>query len=1760
MDGLTLDQPSQQPQIYLGDTQVPLDDKVLQNRAAKAEMGLYGVTGQGYDDVYNQFIQGQEPTYRDKAAATIDYKKQASVPDQLAELSKQEHVSPEDVDRIINKPPTNPDTVIEKAYADQYITSASDLAQRMDNTSYVGALQQHPDQMSASMGKANDVLALREYILTQAQNIQPDVDADPYFRVPFIDTPLTPGGEIDVGSKTAPYSSALNWLTLGLYGGIREEYLMRGNTPDTSALSGIFEGSNLRDQGLELLTQPSLQQGKDLFDKAFNRLKEQDPTLAQQWAMSMVGMSNDEVMLRNVMSGLNVAGALGAAKGLKAALEGAGRSSLANLGPAAESEALQSARANLEDVLRQSPASPSKANVAEAQGDITEAAVQKSIVSFTNPDPEKEAVDTLLSMHRSNMDAIRNAPGNLSREQHTRILDAGEASEAQDVENLVKTSRIVRLPELAENGFRDIADKISEYFRGKENTIGDVEIIHDPVSNTEHHVVNILNYDGNNFSNSQLAINHAERNGYGHPYIVGQDPDIVYLPKTAVLERHFPTPDTEEWRPNPNFIIKSNDEGHRFFLGHPDGTEAEVIPSLKPDPTYLPFNLKDGKFEKTTPDMYVDNKGMGYVIKWTIPLDETQDLVRDNLIGSRTTSASTRKEGRITNGIFGYFRLPQDTLSQAEAENRAKAAYLQNRYLESIKGDMQYVENLYHGILDEGNYAKRKSLSYLGNLTGRNAKVWNDFVRMLKVSQKLPDPVTKLPGYFFETPAEIQDAWQRYLGREASFPEQQAYLAFRRLWNKDLIYRSLALYRNKARQGVMSHVLTNITEDGKVKGQPFEGAMVKGSVPEGNTVVAIHDKSGDISYYNNKNPEYKKLFKADVNAGKYRGIKLYSPDKYPLNLKDDNGNPLRVQYVYSNSVESSPISYRQIEYRGGGHWDYAYERYIKQPIVRRQVFGGKETLNYDGDATFAPIHSNKDGEFIAGKLNEIRQLLKDKRVAEAKAVHMSYSDQEWKDFVKNFYPRKNRQTGLIEPATYNLDEDFRVVPRGFTILEHDKGFGQKFKGRNFVDATREGSPDRNFQVEFTGARDSRDLFEPIRQGSVSNPTYKFEPAELTDPVVTMTRALNRIVNSSYMDDYKISAVEHWLQENKSILNEDDIKRMRASPFWYFRNGDLTRGSRGTLQGQIAESNRYKINKFIGMPSKIDTLLHGLKQELADQMFETDSKVKKALLITPTWMLDRIHSPVNFVRSMAFHENLGLFNWMQLAAQNMGWINVFALSPTHAPAAMFGSWMHIWSEVNAHPSILSHLDQLAGTFGWRPGEWQEAREALMSTGFHKIGNTLSIDVGEHKQNFMVSEGKRLLRKGTIFFDMAETNVRLGAWFAAYHEFKRAFPNAVMNDVNTGKVLRRANDMYMNMGRDSKTALNTGVTSMTLQFFKYIENVGQMFFSKRIGDVFGKDNTWQLRARQRAQMILMYSLAFGPAGATGLSLLPTGDILRKKALENGYVPGQDWKSTLLMEGPLAMAGAYLSGWYRTGALDESKGTFYNYNNRYGANGYQVMRDLFEPSNTFWKIILGASGSTMANTLAGFTPFTNAMYSAFTDNNDNPFRLTFDSWKQGLRNINSMRYAERLVYALEFGKWIDRHGQNIQNIGDVDAVFRTILGTNDVKIDDQYLKHMTQQEEKEMYSTAEKEYQYYRRLAEQAADVNDTTNADIYNQNAIFALKSRGVPWDVASGIFARDATLNKESLKRTNDSYYLKKVPTYRQPAASQAYQETYRQNQ
>jgi hypothetical protein len=472
------------------------------------------------------------------------------------------------------------------------------------------------------------------------------------------------------------------------------------------------------------------------------------------------------------------------------------------------------------------------------------------------------------------------------------------------------------------------------------------------------------------------------------------------------------------------------------------------------------------------------------------------------------------------------------------------------------------------------------------------------------------------------------------------------------------------------------------------------------------------------------------------------------------------------------------------------------------------------------------------------------------------------------------------------------------------------------------------------------------------------------------------------------------------------------------------------------------------------------------------------------------------------------------------------------------------------------------------FGWKLGEFNEARNLLNKTGFGSIRNEMSLDTGLRKKTFFRGDVRGVFDTGQMFFNEGNLHVRFGAWYVAFKEFRDKFPLKKIGPVEEGQILRRANILNVTMTRDANTVLNKGLVGVPFQFYDYMKKMADVFWGKNIGEaypvltkdadgVYRTDDTMKKRAYTRLRMFTLYAMLGGYAGATGVSGLPLGDTIRKKALNGDlpfqtemYVPGANLLPTMLMEGPISTMVAYL-----TGLGDPQKGTFYNFNNRFNPNGLQVLRDVIQTDPSFWKILTGAMGSTVANEIASLSGFTNAMYSMIEGNpGKEAWPLMLDDWMKPLDSVSSWRDGERLYYAIAFGKWLDKHGRPVSDVGKIDAVFRTLTGLTDQRIDDMYLKTLTVKDRTAIYNKAFQEFEEQSILAERAAVAGDKEQADDYNKRAFFALTSRNVPVELWDKALTRRANSARDMIDKNNEGYYLRYVPADKQQQALEAFRK------
>ncbi len=545
------------------------------------------------------------------------------------------------------------------------------------------------------------------------------------------------------------------------------------------------------------------------------------------------------------------------------------------------------------------------------------------------------------------------------------------------------------------------------------------------------------------------------------------------------------------------------------------------------------------------------------------------------------------------------------------------------------------------------------------------------------------------------------------------------------------------------------------------------------------------------------------------------------------------------------------------------------------------------------------------------------------------------------------------------------------------------------------------------------------------------------------------------------------------------------------------------------------SNWHKIQQFIGRPSTFDTYLHALEQHLQDVTYD---KMGPKGASVPLWLIGKVKDPVVFVRKMAFHAYLGLFNPAQWLVQNQTWSNIWAISPRYAGIGGMGTILHKWAQFSRNPAILDHLDSYATKMGWRPGEWKEALLAGDRTGFFRVE-------GEHAQldtpmdyNFIKGDMQNFLDLGQTFFKGGVKNVRQGAWYTAFKEYRDLHPTGKLNETDIQEILNKADRYHANMSRASSSQLQHGVMSLPLQFLTYQMRLAELFMGKRLGE------TMQDRILARGRLVAVYSALYGVPLSVGLTGLPLGEYFRKAALDNGYVVGDKWYSTAFNDGIPSMA------------IGQITGNHYDIGDRYGAKGFDFLK-------VFYNVIAGdqttqeALGAGPGLAIPTMSAFGHLMWAL---GNQSGYDVTLSDVVDIAKEVTSARQGWKLFEAVRYGQWLSTHeGLESSNVGLANALFMSATGLQPQFQYDQFLKGQVIKEREAYYTYVEQRFQQEIQRGIKAAQDSNTTLAQTFFRRSQEWLKR--LPETMYSQALKKAYSGNQSVADKIDWTFYKKTVP-------------------
>lgn len=1783
----------------------PLDEATADRRAKKVKEGLGKHVTRSVEEVRQDIMSGKEEAIRREAASKLDYENALRKQKMLIDLanSKGGPLEQDEVNRILDpfsplNKPVDPNTVVEKSYARSYIGSLKDAASLYPDSDINKAQTEVPQALERIEAIGEDVMTRKDYANKVVENTEAQLKQQSYagYGADFVKNLFQPYVELKMRGLNPDVGSISGGLGLGTNLQAQADDLMSPfSTPDFETFKTKF------DNIMKALSKDNLQLAHT-FARYVNGLGTTERVLDDFFtAMALPDYAAAGKIGSSLVRKVDLANRTNTAtKQLIKAAEVLDKGA----NPVAKAEALgDTANAAV------TRASDNIQAEISGKSDPIKVATDESLVTMLNQDHDKvQANPGKLSREQTVriLDAYKaSAQGILERITNTvRVNRISMAVATENAVRIIKEAVKEYYPGLR-NALLDVSNPIYE---PKSNTFwhditfgnfgGDLfsnpktaqnfldlhgmkgEIVEGKGRITPPEIEALYERRAKlteGFKKTDEAIERnrarmkdknlsAEKRAEASEQVKGltqfRRADERELQDIHLKLRGNKTFERVQQLQGEIAQLRSTNKSLRASLKK--GKDVDNLKeSIKWGEDQVKAKLeeaaaiREGKAEVLNGPT-IEQQGVGWKIVVRRPLVETDKAVRDLLIRGpdgklipEAISTSSR-EGTLKsllNGALGKWRGADDTLAINESIQRKIGTYSQSLFKEWAQEEAKYIRDLARGVNrfdpvtgQEVPWWRAKLGSYA--YKGDTKQTFNEWAKVVDYARDARDPITGKPGYFFASPGELEGHYLSVYDRLPTFAEHQAYFAYTRMVEGDRIFREIAEFRNRARLGVEQHQISVLGADGKpVPSEYFDGVSRK-TFPGGDDVMLVMSRRLGDEYLVNLggsavSPKTIEGWRKAVLEGKLRVIEIYAPEHTPLkNFSQIAGNE-QVRYILTDAAETKPIDFNHVARRGGGHFEYDYDHYIKQATMYHQYehsagIKGRYRSVYTGDKTYMPIENQAMGNDVARKMNAVRVLIKDGKIDEARDLMHNTLPMEFDDFHKAFKPGRN-DLGEITAPQYDINEPFRVVPRGKSILDIDSDLQLRY-GKAFKNGLTSGSLNRHFSVAFNTEREADGLRTLADVGTKGNPSYKFAPAELVDPVTTLNRSLNRIVNSAFMDDYKIYAVEHWLREAEPHLELKNLELARSSPFAVFESANDKSAFRAGTNWETVQnllSNRYKVKQFVGVPSAADTAMHRATQWLVDAAYvrfgpqESRNVLEKAVTLVPQWAMDRYKDPVSAARSLTFHAKLGMFNPAQLLVQMQTYAAIFAISPLQATKGSLATLLHQWSRTRADPAFINTLDKYASRMGWKPGHFKEAWETLQRTGFENVaGEHANLDTAL-KTDYIGNDLKGLLNAGTVFFREGEKATRLGGWYTAYGEFRQANPTKILTRDDIGKILQRADLLTINMSRASNSALHTGVFSLTTQFLSYQIRMAELFLGKRLGETAIERNM------ARGRLLLFYSLLYGAPSAVGLSGLPMSEAIRKEAIQRGYVMSDNWLKTAVMEGLPATMGAIATG------------TFANVGNRYGSPGFTQLRDALKTDASWYGLIAGAAGTTIANSLASLSPFWHAVGDMMNPNNkERQYPLKADDLVGLFKEISTVNQAWKVIWAMNTGKWISKNEGYIDDVSKMGAVFYGLTGLSPQKQDDMFLKGQIRKTEVESQKYILKEFikEYHRYL--DAAKSNNPNQAKDYYRRANALLEIGGYPIDKRAQALQIAAKGYRSAINDSDFSFFTKNVPTKR----------------
>jgi hypothetical protein len=955
-------------------------------------------------------------------------------------------------------------------------------------------------------------------------------------------------------------------------------------------------------------------------------------------------------------------------------------------------------------------------------------------------------------------------------------------------------------------------------------------------------------------------------------------------------------------------------------------------------------------------------------------------------------------------------------------------------------------------------------------------------------------------GFWHETSTDFAEAYLHHNGEMPSPATIKAYDTFKRMNDLDWLIRNIFVYRDKARQGAEQFQIKGLT--GWFEGVQLEKMPWAAGKSDHDAGLWIYDPAtnkGTFRYMFDMSSAERQALDKQISGEGFRVIQIFDPTTDPLKgiAKRKDGADLkdRVNFIITNNIDKSALSWKQVEYRAGGHVVYPGRWYISQPVIQAGRKGG---LSYLGDNNILNVMTRAEAEKWAGRLNEIRTLIRngaEEAAEEFRAKHLAMYTRE--DIQKLFLHRN---------APLSLDHPVSFKEAGRNTIDTA---GLKNRYPELIDTTKD-PYDLTNTIDKSFLTDRDNIMKTVYEDGM---VTRLVDAEQMDPFMAMDKALGQSLRGLWMNDYKISAAETFIKDFADVL-KPKASQLEAQPLYWLFHAEPVAGADDVRRTMMQATQRTVLN-FIGHQTELGRGLTYTNEKLLSTIYGATGQsgiraFEKIGNFADRLGLGSIKDPVQFLRAAAFHTNLGLFNPVQLMVQMQSLSHVVGVAGFKNGSA--GVAAAIFARFIAHnPEHIATFAKKAAAFGWKEADFKEMIEALNSTGLRRVAGEAVLRDDVFDPKIFRSASQAFLDKGSIFFNEGERMVRIAAFATAYKEWRGANAGAKLTQRAMGQIMERGDTLSVNMTRASSASWQTGLLSVPTQFFAFNARLLEQFLGNR------------LTKMEKVRALATYSTLYGLPATAGILTMGTSP-LGSVGLPTSY---EDIQQEALRRG-YDMSPAYLhalNNGLLSLALNWATGKEYNTAERFGPGVSTALSNLMRDDKGMIDILLGASGTILKDIVKTMHPLQYAAATVFAGADAENYPVTASDVMTVFRNIKSVDTTMKAYGAYRYGQWVTKSGSVVldKSVDGMDAAL-ALAGLTPAKVGETYRKLSADKEDTKFQNALGKDALENYRDGMAAASRGDTALAQKHFQRARAA---------IAWGDFTMDekARLYREGVKQT-----------------------------